>query len=89
MGSDGQPYLMEINTLPGMNPVSSDLCIMARAEALAYDEMINEILYLAAERYGLKAPSYRPPLWSVGQDHLRPGGLTPPLLAPLTLGGVG
>jgi D-alanine-D-alanine ligase len=49
----GQPHLLEINTLPGMNPEISDLCIMARAGGMPYAQMINEILRLAARRYGL------------------------------------
>jgi len=53
MGSDGRPHLMEINTLPGLNPQLSDLCIMAASEGMVYDDLISEILYLAAERYGL------------------------------------
>jgi len=53
LGADGQPYLLEINTLPGLNPVISDLCIMAAAEGMVYDDLISEILYLAAERYDL------------------------------------
>lgn len=53
LGSSGEPYLMEINTLPGLNPALSDLCIMAAAEGLNYQVLITEILYLAAERYGL------------------------------------
>jgi len=53
LGADGRPYLMEINTLPGLNPELSDLCIMAAAEGMVYDDLITEILYLAAERYGL------------------------------------
>jgi len=51
LGSDGRPYLMEINTLPGLNPVVSDICIMAKAEGLEYARLINEVLQLAAERY--------------------------------------
>jgi D-alanine-D-alanine ligase len=51
LGSDGQPYLMEINTLPGLNPVVSDICIMARAEGMPYTTLINQILNLAADRY--------------------------------------
>jgi hypothetical protein len=31
----------------------SDLCIMAASEGMAYPVLITEILYLAAERYGL------------------------------------
>jgi D-alanine-D-alanine ligase len=51
LGADGRPYLMEINTLPGLNPLISDLCIMAAAEGMIYDDLITEILYLAAERF--------------------------------------
>ncbi len=51
LGRDGQPYLMEINTLPGLNPIVSDICIMAEVEGIKYNHLINEILYLAAERY--------------------------------------
>ena len=53
MDSDGNPYLLEINTLPGLNPAVSDLCIMARAEDLPYEAFILEILDLAAGRFGL------------------------------------
>jgi D-alanine-D-alanine ligase len=49
----GQPHILEINTLPGMNPEISDLCIMARAGGMPYVQMVNEILRLAARRYGL------------------------------------
>jgi D-alanine-D-alanine ligase len=53
MGADGEPYLLEINTLPGLNPQLSDLCIMAAAEGISHQTLITEILYLAAERYKL------------------------------------
>jgi D-alanine-D-alanine ligase len=49
----GEPSLMEINTLPGLNPAVSDLCIVAAAEGMPYQDLITEILYLAAERNGL------------------------------------
>jgi D-alanine-D-alanine ligase len=51
LGADGQAYLLEINTLPGLNPIVSDLCIIAQAEGMHYTDLINEILYLAAGRY--------------------------------------
>jgi D-alanine-D-alanine ligase len=54
MGADGEPYLMEINTLPGLNPKISDLCIMAASEQMQYQTLISEILYLAAQRFGLE-----------------------------------
>ena len=44
---------MEINTLPGLNPVLSDICIAAQSEGMAYAQLINEILNLAAARSGL------------------------------------
>jgi D-alanine-D-alanine ligase len=53
LDAHGAPQLLEINTLPGLNPALSDLCIMAAAEGMSYDVLITEILYLAAERYGL------------------------------------
>jgi len=62
LGADGQPYLLEINTLPGLNPVVSDLCIMARAEGMPYTDLINEIVYLAAERYAREGGG----LWNRG-----------------------
>lgn len=49
----GQPNLLEINTLPGLNPLLSDLCIMAAAEGMEYPVLISEILYLGAGRFGL------------------------------------
>lgn len=54
MGADSEPYLLEINTLPGLNPKISDLCIMAASEQMQYQTLISEILYLAAERNGLE-----------------------------------
>jgi D-alanine-D-alanine ligase len=56
MRADGKPYLLEINTLPGMNPAISDLCLMSDAEGLSYRDLILEILYLGASRYGMLKP---------------------------------
>ncbi|UCE00854.1 MAG: hypothetical protein JSV42_09120 [Chloroflexota bacterium] len=56
LGADGEPYLMEINTLPGLNPLISDLCIMAATEGMSHQILISEILHLAAERYQLFSP---------------------------------
>jgi D-alanine-D-alanine ligase len=56
LDAEGEPYLLEINTLPGLNPAVSDLCIMARADDIPYQTLIAEILYLAAERFGLLLP---------------------------------
>jgi D-alanine-D-alanine ligase len=64
LNSDSQPYLLEINTLPGLNPTVSDLCIVARSEGMHYTDLINEILNLAVHRYGL--------LWDQGFTSHRP-----------------
>jgi D-alanine-D-alanine ligase len=53
LDAQGEPYLLEINTLPGLNPALSDLCIMAQAEGMPYETLIHEILLLAAERFGM------------------------------------
>ena len=53
----GRPRLLEINTLPGLTPGFSDLCIISKAEGLSYTDLILEILYLGASRWGmLKLP---------------------------------
>ncbi len=53
----GQPRLIEINSLPGLSPGFSDLCIIAQAEGLSYTDLILEILYLGASRFGLLQPA--------------------------------
>ena len=58
IGADGEPYLLEINTLPGLNPSLSDLCIMAAAEGISHQTLVTEILYLAAERYHYRSDTH-------------------------------
>jgi D-alanine-D-alanine ligase len=59
MNADGQPRLIEINTLPGLTPDFSDLCVIANAEGLSYTDLILEILYLGAARFNLVEPIHR------------------------------
>lgn len=49
--TDGTPYVLELNPLPGLNPEYSDLCIEAYAAGWSFKELINRIVDLAAERY--------------------------------------
>ena len=42
LDADGKPRLLEINTLPGLTPGFSDLCISAEAEGLSYTDLILE-----------------------------------------------
>jgi len=53
LDAKGQPCLIEINTLPGLTPDFSDLCLIAKADGISYQELILEILYLGASRWGL------------------------------------
>jgi D-alanine-D-alanine ligase len=53
----GKPRLIEINSLPGLTPGFSDLCLIAGAEGLTYTDLILEILYLGASRFGLLPPA--------------------------------
>jgi D-alanine-D-alanine ligase len=55
LNRDGQPCLIEINTLPGLVPGFSDLSTMSEASGLSYHDLILEILYLGASRFGLLA----------------------------------
>jgi len=74
LGTDGQPYLLEINTLPGLNPTYSDLVLIARAEGMSYTTLILEILNLAARRYELitnEGDDQRPiPVWGRSEGAL-------------------
>ncbi len=56
LDDEGNPRLLEINTLPGLTPNYSDLCLQANAEGISYNDLILEILYLAAGRGGLLEP---------------------------------
>jgi D-alanine-D-alanine ligase len=53
LDDEGTPRLMEINTLPGMTPDYSDLCLQAASEGIRYEDLVLDILYLAAGRWGM------------------------------------
>jgi len=53
----GNPCLIEINTLPGLTPDFSDLCVISNAGGISYQDLILEILYLGAGRFGLLGSS--------------------------------
>ena len=62
LDSEGQPCLMEINPLPGLTPDYSDLCLITKAAGISYTDLILEILYLGASRYGMIEPNELAPL---------------------------
>jgi D-alanine-D-alanine ligase len=47
---DGIPYFLEVNPLPGLNPASSDLVILARRCGWSYEQLIAAILEAARAR---------------------------------------
>jgi D-alanine-D-alanine ligase len=49
---DGVPYFLEANPLPGLNPESSDLVILAEIIGVTHDQLIGMILDAAVERLG-------------------------------------
>ena len=53
LGEDGEPKFLEVNPLPGLNPVTGDLVILARAHGLGYADLIGRIVEGARERHGL------------------------------------
>ena len=61
LDDEGTPRLMEINTLPGLTPDYSDLCLQAASEGIEYKDLVLEILYLAAGRWGMLEPRDLPP----------------------------
>ena len=50
--ADDKPYVIEINSLPGMTPIS-DLTLMAEAEGWTHADLVNAVVNMAAKRYGL------------------------------------
>jgi len=48
-----KPYILEINPLPGLAPVISDLVIEAAADGIGHTELVNKILNTALLRYGM------------------------------------
>jgi len=53
---DGVPYFLEINPLPGLNPRSSDLVIMANLQGVSHAQLVQRILTAAMDRYRICQP---------------------------------
>jgi len=51
----GRPRFLEINPLPGLSPVYSDLCIMGSQVGLPFHDLVLGIVGAAAARHGLTA----------------------------------
>ncbi|MBU0709997.1 MAG: ATP-grasp domain-containing protein [Candidatus Omnitrophica bacterium] len=53
LSQDNRIYLLEINPLPGLSPISSDLVIMEKLLGISYEQLILSILKSAFTRYKL------------------------------------
>jgi len=54
MDKNGEIYFLEINPLAGLNPIHSDLPIIARLNGITYAQLIGEITQAAANRMNLR-----------------------------------
>ena len=53
LNNDWRPYILEINPLPGLAPVISDLVIEAAADGIDHTGLVNMILESALRRYNM------------------------------------
>lgn len=61
LDAQGEPRFLEVNPLPGLNPRTGDLCILANRSGLAYVDLIDGIVRHAFERSTkAKSPSTTP-----------------------------
>ena len=51
---DGVPYFIEVNPLPGLNPISGDLVLIAQAMGVTHAELVQRIFAAACSRLGVK-----------------------------------
>lgn len=49
----GVPYFLEVNPLPGLHPVESDLAMIARLIGWSYEKLVTTIVNAALQRLGL------------------------------------
>jgi D-alanine-D-alanine ligase len=51
----GVPYFLEVNPLPGLHPVESDLAMIARLIGWTYERLVGAIVNAALERLGFNS----------------------------------
>ena len=72
-----RPYILEINALPGVTPIS-DMTLAALAEGWSYADMINGVMNAAIARYGLHRADGRSALTTVIRQRSKPSRITAP-----------
>lgn len=53
LDAQGRASFIEVNPLPGIHPVTGDLCILARGFGMGYDDLIGAIVDSARRRWGI------------------------------------
>ncbi|MFH1406568.1 MAG: ATP-grasp domain-containing protein [Candidatus Omnitrophota bacterium] len=53
LSSDGTPYILEVNPLPGLDPEESNFTYIAKSHGIDYVTLINRILQNAIDRKGV------------------------------------
>jgi len=48
---EGRPNFVEVNPLPGLNPINSDLVLVAKGHGRSYEQLIESILGAAMKRW--------------------------------------
>jgi D-alanine--D-alanine ligase len=66
MGEDGSPRLLEVNTLPGLQPGYSDIPKMIEPAGMSYADLVRTILESAGRRSRRRAHLPRAPEYSPG-----------------------
>lgn len=51
MDKHGNPFFLEVNTLPGLQPEYSEFPRMAAVAGYNYDELIEKLMFIALDRY--------------------------------------
>jgi len=51
---DGVPYFLEVNPLPGLNPDTGDIVILAGLIGMSHGQLVSGILHAATRRHGMK-----------------------------------
>ena len=78
---DGIANFVEVNPLPGVHPINSDLVIMARLAGLSYEALIGRIIKAAAKRWkgerrsDFSATSRVPALQTRSRTEVRPASI--------------
>ena len=57
LDGEGRPHLLEVNALPGLDPVRSDVPILCGRLGISYQKLIAGIVRHAADRWRLPLPA--------------------------------